>query len=262
MLVSNMGRVLDYLLKGIEEKGTLHFTLIDPDPCKVTVDKARRLAKLSYEAGTDAILIGGSINVTQDFLDEVIKAVKAEVKVPIILFPSGLTGISKFADAIFFMSLFNSEDPCYITGIQARASIIIKRLGLEAIPLAYLIVEPGEAAGYIGKARPIPENHPEIAGLYAAAAELFGFKFVYLERGSGAPRPLPPGFLKIVRKIANINIIVGGGIRREEDAMRLAYEGANVIVTGTIVEEEPRKLRAIIEAIREGARKRISETPI
>ena len=50
-------------------------------------------------------MIGGSTFASQEHLDKVVKAIKTSVKIPTILFPGNVSGISRYADAIWFMSL-------------------------------------------------------------------------------------------------------------------------------------------------------------
>jgi phosphoglycerol geranylgeranyltransferase len=75
-------------------------------------------------------------------------------------------------------------------------------------------------------------------------------RFVYLEAGSGAQRPIPPQTIKAVRRAVTIPIIVGGGIRRPEDAVEALKAGADIIVTGTIAEESFERCREIIRAVK------------
>ncbi|RLI33383.1 geranylgeranylglyceryl/heptaprenylglyceryl phosphate synthase, partial [Candidatus Bathyarchaeota archaeon] len=77
------------------------------------------------------------------------------MEIPLILFPGNITGITGHADAIFFMSLLNSANPYFLIDVQALAAPLIRKLGIEAIPLGYVILGSGGAAGYVGYARPI-----------------------------------------------------------------------------------------------------------
>src|SRR5690554_1454943 len=99
------GRVEQYLLDKIKADGSIHMTLIDPE--KVTTDQAIQIAKQSEISGTAAIMIGGSTFVSQDHLDQVVKNIKATVKIPTVLFPNNITGLTHYADALLFMSLLN-----------------------------------------------------------------------------------------------------------------------------------------------------------
>src|SRR5438046_3673453 len=89
------------------------------------------------------------------------------------------------------MSLLNSRDPRLIIGEQRLAAPVVRAWGLETIPMAYLVVEPGMRAGEVGDAELISRKNPTVAVQYALAAQLLGMKLVYLEAGSGAPEPVP-----------------------------------------------------------------------
>jgi phosphoglycerol geranylgeranyltransferase len=93
---------------------------------------------------------------------------------------------------------------------------------------------------------------PEVAVLYALAAQYMGMRFVYLEAGSGAEQPVPPEMIHLVVSTVSIPVIVGGGIRTPEQAATAAKAGASIIVTGTIGEEDRsgKSIRSIIESIR------------
>ena len=117
-------KIID-VIRRITKKRTMHVTLLDPDPKKMK--KLGLKIKKLEEFGTDALLIGGSTNVNQKFLDNTIQKIKRISKLPIILFPGDVSGVSKHADAILFMSLLNSKDPYWISGAQAKAAPVIKK---------------------------------------------------------------------------------------------------------------------------------------
>jgi phosphoglycerol geranylgeranyltransferase len=244
----------EYLIKKINNEGALHFTLIDPDPLRQGPTKAAKMAKYAEDAGTDGILIGGSTVFDQNFVDKTIQAIKSKVKVPIIIFPGGISNISQYADAIFFMSLLNSSDPYFIIGQQALASYTIKSYNLESISMAYLIIEPGATAGWIGKANLLPRKKPKLTAAYALAAEMMGFKFLYLEAGSGSEK-IPIDHVKTCSSVINIPIIAGGGVENKVDAKAFVEAGADVVVMGTYIENHILKdngnsLKAIIDEIK------------
>jgi len=230
-----IGAVEKYLLEKIEAEGAIHMTLIDPE--NVTPSSAADTAKDAEACGSAAIMIGGSTSFSTTHLDEVTKALKDAVKIPLILFPNNVTGISRYADAIWFMSLLNSADPYFLVGAQVLGAPIIKKFGLEPIPLGYIIVGEGGTVSVVGRAVPIPYNKPELAAAHALAAEYFGMRFVYLEAGSGVGKHVPSELVKTVRKATELPLIVGGGIRTGEQARELAKAGANIIVTGTVLEQ-------------------------
>jgi phosphoglycerol geranylgeranyltransferase len=244
-------KVLKYLEQKIS-KGTVHLTLVDPE--KQSPEEAKKITLSAFNGGTDGIMVGGSVGITQRVLDGAIEAIKGEVDLPVILFPGDVTGISKHADAIFFMSLLNSRNPYYITGAQAIGAPLVKKVGIEAIPMGYIIIEPGGTVGYVGDAKAVPRNKPEVASSYALAAQYLGMKLVYLEAGSGVEKHIPEKMISIVKRTIDIPLVVGGGIKTKEDATRVAKAGADVIVTGTIVEkvsDVEKKIKEITSSIKE-----------
>jgi len=245
-----VGRIEKYLLEKIESEGAVHITLIDPE--KVTSSQASRIASKAKLSGTSAIMVGGSTFVSGTHLDKIVKAVKRTIKIPIILFPNNVTGISRYADAIWFMSLLNSADPYFLIGAQVLGAPIIRRYRLEPLPMGYIIVGDGGTAGVVGKAVPVPYNKPELAAAHALAGQYLGMRFVYLEAGSGARRPVPSEMIRIVKSYIDVPVIVGGGIKSREQALAAASAGADIIVTGNIVEntEVKQKVSEIIKGIK------------
>lgn len=246
------GPILGYIRKGLA-KGHLHMTLLDPD--EQGPREAAAMAKAAVDAGTDAIMLGGSTGVDMDKMDTTCMAIKRVAKLPIILFPTSSGTISKFADAIYFMSMLNSKDPRYISREQANAAPVIKTWGLETISMGYIIVEPGMKVGEVGKAEVVPREREDIAVGYALAAEMFGMSLVYLEAGSGADKPVPAMMVSMVKKAIGVPLIVGGGIRTPDAARNAVRAGADIIVTGTVVEgtkDLGERLSAIIKAVKGG----------
>ena len=242
-------KVLDYILDRVSG-GKVHMTLIDPD--KQSATEAGGLGAIACAAGTDAIMVGGSTGVTLAAMDATVRAIKAACRVPVILFPAGASSLSRHADALYFMSLLNSRSTRLIVGEQRRAARAVKSWGLETIPMAYLIVEPGMRAGEVGEADPIPRSRPDDAVEWALTAQFMGMRLVYLEAGSGAPEPPPPAMVRAVKGAIDVPLIVGGGIRTPAAAVALAKAGADILVTGTVVErtKDAATLRDIVAAVK------------
>jgi phosphoglycerol geranylgeranyltransferase len=180
-------KVERYLNDEIEAKGSIHLSLLDPE--KLGPAEAAKLARAIEEAGSSAIMVGGSLNVNECAMDEIIKIIKENCGLPVIVFPSNVNTISRYADAIWFMSLLNSTNPYFIIGAQVQGAAIVKKYGLEALPMGYIVVGDGGTVGIIGQARPLPPHKAEVIALYALAAQYLGMRFVYIEGGSGAPNP-------------------------------------------------------------------------
>jgi phosphoglycerol geranylgeranyltransferase len=132
----------------------------------------------------------------------------------------------------------NSDNPYFITQAQALGALAIRKYNLETLPMAYIIIGDGGAAGFVGRARGIPPNKASLAAMYALAAQYFGMRFVYLEAGSGADGRVSQQVIAAVRKVYDGILIVGGGIKSPEDAKAAANAGADIIVIGTMLELE------------------------
>ena len=229
------GRV-ELLLAKAAGRGAGHLTLIDPD--SQSPSQAAAMARAATDGGTDAIMVGGSVGAAGVLLHDTVARIKEQTDLPVILFPSSVAGLCENADAVFFMSLLNSRSPSYLIENQALGAPLVLRYGLEPLPMAYIIIEPGGTVGYVGDARLIPRKKPELAAAYALAAKFMGMRLVYLEAGSGADAPAPVTMVSLVKRLlGDVLLIVGGGIRNGSAAAELAAAGADLIVTGTAVEK-------------------------
>ena len=207
-------------------------------------------------------MVGGSIGAGYSDSLETMKSIKQTTKLPVIVFPGNVDGVTKLADAVFFMSLLNSQNTYWITGAQAIGAPVVRKAKVEPIPMAYLVIQPGGTVSFIGDAKPIPREKPEIAAAYALAGQYMGMRFVYLEAGSGVKDPVPDKTIAVVKKATNGNsvVIVGGGIRDSKTASEKVLAGADIIVTGTLVEESENvseKLKPLIKSIKDAGKMRI-----
>jgi len=238
-----------FLKSELKKKNTLLFVLIDSEVSKL--ESSQKLAQDVEKIGVSAILIGGSSATDQIEMAKVVKSIKKNIKIPIILFPGNVTGVVPDADAILFSSLMNSENPYFITQAQALGAPSVLKFGLEPLPTAYLVIGDGTSAWFVGSARGIPFEKPKIAAAYALAAQFLGMRFVYLEAGSGAKSSVTPEMVKTVRRAFNGFLIVGGGIKDIKTATGLAKAGADALVIGTFLEKggSVKKLAEIAKAI-------------
>lgn len=236
-----LGRVETYIHETIERDGVVFFGLIDP-----TNDRGKdpvELAKVFDEADADIILIGGSTGVEGEEFNSNMKAIKESVSKPIMLFPGNVGGVSKYADALYFMSLLNSRNPYWIAGAHAIAAPMIVKMGIEAIPTSLLIVEPGETVGRVGEAKLIPYDKPDIAVSYALAGKLLGHRITILERGSGAPGPSSPETFRAVKEAVGHPVICAGSSKTLDDIRNTVKAGADGIHIASLIEKSETPLQ-------------------
>ena len=244
-----MSRVENYINDELKKHKKICFALLDSENFKDITGVAKKVESL----GASAILVGGSSAIDQLDLDKLVISIKSIISIPVILFPGNVTGVSPNADAILFTSLLNSEDPYFISGAQALGALLVKKYNIEPLPTGYIIIGDNTTAWFIGRAKGIPFEKSNIAVMYSLAAQYLGMRVVYLEAGSGAKKNVSAEMISNVRKYYDGLLIVGGGIKNSSIAKELAEAGADILVVGTLLEQDPdweKKFNDIVMAIR------------
>ncbi|PKV67148.1 geranylgeranylglyceryl/heptaprenylglyceryl phosphate synthase [Pontibacter ramchanderi] len=221
------------------EPGRKHFALlIDPD----NLDEASclNLLSLSETHQVDFFFVGGSL-ITTDNQAAIIKLIKENSSIPVILFPSNSLHIDKQADGILLLSLISGRNPDFLIGQHVLSAPILRASHLQVYPTGYMLVETGRqtTASYMSGTTPIPYDKPAIAACTAMAGELLGLRYIYLDGGSGAMQPISADMIKAVRQSVDVPVIVGGGINTAAKAKAALEAGADVIVVGNHIEKNP-----------------------
>src|SRR5574338_407437 len=222
--------------------------LIDPD--KVNREKLERLIDLAINSKVDYFLVGGSL-VISDYLDECVQFIKKNCSIPVVLFPGSSAQVSKFADALLYLSLISGRNPELLIGQHVVSATLVKQSGLEIMPTGYIVIDGGAptTVSYISNAAPIPSDKNEIAMCTAMAGEMLGMKLIYMDAGSGAKRPITESMIKLVADNIEAPLIVGGGIIHPEKAYLNCKAGADVIVVGNAIEKDASLIKEMSDAI-------------
>ncbi len=211
--------------------------LIDPD--KANDEHLSNLISWSNKIGVSFFFLGGSL-VNSDHWDKVIGQIRRESDIPIVLFPGNISQVKKGPDAILFLSLVSGRNSELLIGQHVHAAPIIKSYGMEAISTAYILIDGGKptAASYMSQTQPIPADKAEITGATSLASKYLGFKSIYLDAGSGAQAPIRLDHIRAASKEGKLPLIVGGGIRKAEQAEAAWESGADIVVIGNALEKE------------------------
>jgi phosphoglycerol geranylgeranyltransferase len=222
--------------------------LIDPD--KVNSQKIDELTHLALDASVDYLLVGGSL-VISNHLDEVVQRIKKNCTIPVILFPGTPSQVSKYADALLYLSLISGRNPELLIGQHVISAPFVKKSGLEIISTGYMVIDGGAptTVSYISNAIPIPADKNEIALCTAMAAEMLGMKLIYMDAGSGAKRAISEEMISAVSKQIEIPLIIGGGIKDPEKAYLNCKSGADLIVIGNAIEKNSSLIKEMGAAI-------------
>jgi putative glycerol-1-phosphate prenyltransferase len=223
--------------------------LVDPD--KVNPRQITTLCALADEAGVDYLLVGGSLVVT-NHLDEVVLNIKKETDIPTILFPGSPSQLSRYADALLYLSLISGRNPELLIGQHVISAPMVKKSGLEIMSTGYMVVDGGAptTVSYISNAAPIPHDKNEIAVCTALAGEMLGMKLIYMDAGSGARRAIHEDMIAAVAEQITIPLIIGGGITDPEKAYVNCKAGADLIVVGNAIEKDISLLKEMSSAIK------------
>ncbi|MDE1869495.1 MAG: geranylgeranylglyceryl/heptaprenylglyceryl phosphate synthase [Candidatus Micrarchaeota archaeon] len=259
-----IGKTESYINSALAEKGSLLFMLIDPVDYS-SPEAAIKTGIDAAEAGADLVLIGGSIGAQGELLEHVTKSIKEGAKnVPVVLFPGNIATITRYADAVYFMSLLNARNPYWITQAQMLAAPLIKHMKIEPLPLGYIVVEPGGTVGWVGDVNLVPRVKPKIAAALANAGEFMGNRFILTDAGSNPQLqnlgPIPSEMISAVKKSITVPYIVGGGIKTP-DQLRAVYKaGADIAQIGAVLEDSKNGKKLVSDFVKvvkeEGKKKR------
>lgn len=222
--------------------------LIDPDG--VQKESLDSLVETCVKAGVDYFFAGGSL-VVSNHLDDVIRQIKSSCDIPVVLFPGSPSQISKYADALLYLSLISGRNPELLIGQHVVSAPFVKNSGLEIMPTGYIVVDGGAptTVSYISNAAPVPADKNDIAVCTAMAGEMLGMKLIYMDAGSGAKVPVTEAMISAVSKNVDVPLIVGGGIKDPEKAYMNCKAGADVIVIGNAIEKDPSLIEEVSSAI-------------
>ena len=243
--------ILSTLQQRHKEKKKSIAVLVDPDKAE---DPARllHLINLASENCVDYFFVGGSL-VTSASLSDVVRRIKENVTIPVVLFPGNAIQVEATADAILFLSLISGRNPELLIGQHVVAAPILKNTRLEVIPTGYMLINSGKitSVAYISNTMPIPDDKYSLAASTALAGQMLGLQAIYIDAGSGAEKEISARMIAAVRKSISIPLIVGGGINSARKAISALEGGADMIVIGNALEKDPDLLTEVSEKVYE-----------
>ncbi len=224
--------------------------LIDPDKAKR--DNLQQMSAFANSGLIDVFLWGGSL-VNTPQAEYYLKLLKSQLNgTPIILFPGSTYQLDPQADGLLLLSLLSGRNPDLLIGRHVQVAGRIKQMKLNAVATGYLLIDGGRptSVSYMSNTTPIPADKPSIAAATALAGEQLGMKLIYMDAGSGAQQPVSTQIINCVRREVSLPIIVGGGIRTPQRAAAALEAGANMIVVGNGLENDPSWLPELAAAVR------------
>ncbi|RNF38445.1 heptaprenylglyceryl phosphate synthase [Planococcus salinus] len=221
------------------------------DPAKPISDE--HLERIC-ESGTDAILIGGSDDVTLDNVLDLMARVR-RYSVPVVLEVSTIESVTPGFDYYFIPTVLNSDQPKWIKGLHHEA---IREFGEvmdweELVPEGYCILNSECKAATLTKAETDLTAEDVVA--YARMAEhFFRLPIFYLEYSGTYGNP--ELVARVHGVLTNTRLFYGGGINSIEKAQEMAAR-ADTVVVGNIIYEDLKKAISTVKAVAETEQKSI-----
>ncbi len=228
----------DQIYNRIKDGKQLIGVLIDPEKFVHQKDPIEFLKRLKTNVA-DIVLVGGSSCTSQE-LEFTLNFITQHCLLPILLFPGSHVQVSDRANGILFLSLLSGRNPDFLIGHHVEASKKLIESNLEVIPTAYLLLDGGKVTSvekYSGT-NPIAQSNIDVIFHTALAGKLLGLKLTYLDAGSGAMNRIGTDVIKKVNELGN-PLIVGGGIRTLSEIKEAHDAGANLVVIGSKIEDDP-----------------------
>lgn len=228
--------IFNHLKTVSEQRGAAFIVLLDPD--KVSEEELGPRVDACHRAGVDAFFVGGSL-VFAPKVDAFVRHLKSMTELPAVGFPGAISQLTPAFDALLYLSIVSGRNPEYLFGQHVHAAPIIRQMGLETIPTAYMLVESGRltTAQYMNQSLPLPRSKPDVAAATALAAEMMGMQLMYTDGGSGAELPVPVETIQAIREVCTSPVVVGGGLRSPKSIRIRVEAGAAFIVVGNGIED-------------------------
>ncbi|HRW20953.1 MAG TPA: geranylgeranylglyceryl/heptaprenylglyceryl phosphate synthase [Bacteroidales bacterium] len=237
--------IYNTILKKISANQRQVAVLIDPD--EYSEQNLNKLFSRDISNKIDYIFVGGSIIFSD--IGKCIDNIKRYSNKPVIVFPGHSTHISNNADALLLLSLISGRNPEMLIGNHIIAAPKLKQSGLEIISTGYILIENGKTSSvqYMSNTQPIPREKVDIAVATAIAGELLGLKMIYLEAGSGAANPVKNKMIESIKSNISIPLLVGGGLKTATDINSKFNAGADIVVIGNAIENNPEILSELLK---------------
>lgn len=219
------------------------------DPAKELDDAT--LEKIC-ESGTDAVMVGGTDNVTLDNTLSLLARVR-RYSVACALEVSNVDAITPGFDYYFIPTVLNAGDPKWITGMHRKA---LKDYGMmmnweEIVTEGYCILNSEAKAATLTKAETTLDKE-DIEAMAMLADKLFRLPVFYLEY-SGTY-----GDVEMVRAAKEVleesRLFYGGGIWSAKEAAEMARY-ADTVVVGNVIYDDLRAALSTVEAVKNNSQK-------
>ncbi|QLG60469.1 phosphoglycerol geranylgeranyltransferase [Halorarum salinum] len=200
--------------------------------------------------GTDAIEIGGTLDVTADKMRRVVDACEA-YDVPLYQEPSnpGVVIDSDALDGYLVPTVFNAGDPFWVTGAHKEWVRIDDDLDWERTHTeAYVVLNPEASVARLTDAD-CDLGADDVAAYARVAERMFGQDLVYVEYSGTF------GDVEVVGAardaLDDATLFYGGGIHDYESAREMGAHADTIVVGDLLHDEGVDAVRETVEGVRD-----------
>jgi phosphoglycerol geranylgeranyltransferase len=227
-----------------------HVLKVDPDKDLVGDETFEDVCR----TGTDAIEIGGTLDITADKMQRVVDAC-AEYDVPLYQEPSnpGVVVDDEALDGYLIPTVFNAKDAFWITGAHKEWVRIENGMDWERTHTeAYIVLNPEASVAQLTDAN-CDLAVDDVASYAAVAERMFGQEIVYVEYSGtfGDTEKVQAAH----DALEDCTLFYGGGIHDYDSAYEMGQH-TDVVVVGDLLHDEG--VDAVRETV-EGARDAMKE---
>jgi phosphoglycerol geranylgeranyltransferase len=231
-----------------------HITKIDPDKDLVEGETFEDVCA----TGTDALEIGGTLDMTEEKMERVIDAC-AKHDVPVYQEPSnpGVVIDDDALDGYLIPTVFNAKDSFWVTGAHKEWVRIEDGLDWDRTHTeAYIVLNPDSSVAEYTEAD-TDQTAEDVASFARVAEKMFGQEIVYVEYS---------GTYGDTEKVAaahdaldDATLFYGGGIHDYDSAYGMAKHSDAVVVGNLLHDEGVDAVRETVEGAKDAKADRDAE---
>ncbi|ADE04458.1 MULTISPECIES: phosphoglycerol geranylgeranyltransferase [Haloferax] len=231
-----------------------HITKIDPDKDLVDGETFEDVC----ETGTDALEIGGTLDITEEKMERVIEAT-SKYDVPIYQEPSnpGVVIDDDALDGYLIPTVFNASDSFWITGAHKEWVRIEDGLDWDRTHTeAYIVLNPESSVAEYTDAD-TDQSAEDVASFARVAEKMFGQKIIYVEYSGTYGDPEKVGAAHDA--LDDATLFYGGGIHDYESAYEMGQHADAVVVGNLLHDEGVDAVRETVEGAKDATAELVAE---
>ncbi|WP_330630405.1 phosphoglycerol geranylgeranyltransferase [Halocatena halophila] len=219
-----------------------HIVKIDPDKTLLGGESVADVAK----TGTDAVMVGGTMGMTETKMQKVIEAC-SDLSVPVYIEPSGAGVVvhSDVLDGYTIPIVMNAGEVSWLTGMHKEWVRLDPEIDWDrTVTEAYIVLNPDSSVATLTEAN--CSLSADEVGAYATVAEqLYNQEIVYVEYSGtlGDPELVAAAH----DALDEATLFYGGGIHDYDSAYTMGQH-ADTIIVGDLIHDAG--IEAVAETIR------------